>query len=199
MLIDKIFYINLDHRTDRRIEIESELNKFNLEYERFPAILHKTIGGVGCGKSHIEVLKLAKSRGYKRVMILEDDFMFTVSKENFEEYISKIDNVKFDVCLLSYHLIDSVNSNNYPFLKKVHEAQTTSGYIINDSYYDILIELFESAVINFEATNHHWLYAIDVAWKKLQKRDLWYCFYPRIGKQRPSYSDCGNTYNAEDW
>jgi GR25 family glycosyltransferase involved in LPS biosynthesis len=199
MLIDKIFYINLEHRDDRRKEIEKELNNFNLPYERFPAILHPTIGGVGCGKSHIEVLKLAKSRGYKRVMILEDDFMFTVSKEQFECNLSKLDNVKFDVCLISYHLIDSINSNSYPFLRKVNEAQTTSGYIINDNYYDILIDLFSSAVINFEATNQHWLYAIDVAWKKLQKRDLWYCFNPRLGKQRPSYSDCGNTYNQEDW
>jgi hypothetical protein len=47
--------------------------------------------------------------------------------------------------------------------------------------------------------DHHWLYAIDVAWKKLQKRDLWYCFNPRLGKQGPSYSDYGNTYNQEDW
>ena len=35
-LIDKIIYINLDHRLDRKKEIENELDRFNLKnYERF--------------------------------------------------------------------------------------------------------------------------------------------------------------------
>ena len=34
--IDKIFYINLDRRIDRRNEIEQELNNVELQYERFP-------------------------------------------------------------------------------------------------------------------------------------------------------------------
>jgi len=76
--IDRIFYINLYHRTDRKQEIETEFeNQGITNYERFPAIHHPTIGGVGCGRSHIEVLRIAKERGYKCVMILEDDFMFT--------------------------------------------------------------------------------------------------------------------------
>ena len=39
--IDKIIYINLEHRTDRREQIEGELDKFNLSYERFNAIKTK--------------------------------------------------------------------------------------------------------------------------------------------------------------
>ena len=77
--IDGIFYINLDHRTDRRAEIEGELSRFDLKFERFPAIAHK-IGGVGCGTSHLEVIKLAKKRGYKNVVIFEDDIEFIVDK-----------------------------------------------------------------------------------------------------------------------
>ena len=54
--IDHIFYINLDHRTDRDLEIQEELENYDIQgYERFPAILHDKIGGVGCGKSHISV------------------------------------------------------------------------------------------------------------------------------------------------
>jgi GR25 family glycosyltransferase involved in LPS biosynthesis len=196
MNIDCIFYINLDHRTDRKCEIEGELNSMGLPYERFAAIRHETIGGVGCGRSHVGVLKLAKERGYKRIMVLEDDFMFT---SNPHDALSKLDDVSFDVCLLSYNLFQSSESTEYPFLHRVHEAQTTSGYIINAHYYDALIAVFEDAIPKFEQTNHHWLYAIDVAWKVLQRRDTWYCFSPRIGKQRPSYSDCGNCYSEVDW
>ena len=37
--IDKIYYINLEERTDRKVSIEEQLNKFNIcNYERFSAI-----------------------------------------------------------------------------------------------------------------------------------------------------------------
>ena len=40
-LFGGVFYINLEHRTDRKDQIESELNKMNLKYERFNAIKRK--------------------------------------------------------------------------------------------------------------------------------------------------------------
>lgn len=199
-MFDHIFYINLDHRSDRRSEIERELEAMGLASisERFSAIRHETIGGVGCGRSHVEVLKLAKERGYKDILVLEDDFMFTVDKSEFEQGIERISDIPFDVCLLSYNLMDS-RETDYSFVKRVLEAQTTSGYIVKNHYYDALIQVFSDAVVGFEQTNYHWIYAIDVAWKVLQKRDVWYCFSPRFGKQRPSYSDCGNCVNDSDW
>jgi ribosomal-protein-serine acetyltransferase len=80
--IDKIIYINLSKRTDRREEIENELNNFNLYYERFEAIPTPECGIYGCGLSHLSVLKLAKERNYKNILILEDDFQFLVQWEN---------------------------------------------------------------------------------------------------------------------
>jgi glycosyl transferase family 25 len=199
--VDHIFYINLDHRKDRDLEIQEELIKYDIQgYEKFSGILHEKIGGVGCGKSHVEVLKLAKERGYKSIMILEDDFMFQVSKDEFYNAMENLNQVEsFDICLLSFYLIDSRECERYPFLRKVIEAQTTSGYIINEHYYDTLIRIFDEAIVLFENTNYHWLYAIDVAWKQLQIKDNWYCFVPRLGKQRPSYSDCGNTFSHVEW
>ena len=201
MKLDKVFFINLDHRQDRFAEIEGELESHGLSHicERFSAIRHETIGGVGCGRSHIEVLKLAKERGYSRVLILEDDFMFSVSKDEFQENIDKLDDIEFDVCLLSCQLMNFTTSQQHSFLHKVLEAQTTSGYIVSSHYYDELINVFSDAVSAFEATNSHWLYAIDVAWKTLQLRHNWVCFNPKLGKQRPSYSDCGNTFSETEW
>ena len=37
-MIDKIIYINLKERTDRRRHIEAQLNSFGVEYERFEAV-----------------------------------------------------------------------------------------------------------------------------------------------------------------
>ena len=82
--IEHIFYINLEHRTDRRAEIESELDAYGLKYERFNAFYTPPDGFIGCAQSHLAVLKLARERGYKNILIVEDDFKFVVSKEEFE-------------------------------------------------------------------------------------------------------------------
>jgi len=189
--IEHIFYINLAHRTDRRSEIEHELESMGLssQAERFDAIFMKP-GAFGCGYSHISVLKLAKERGYKNVLILEDDFMFVVDKETLETQCKLFfENVKeYNVCLFGYNTIKSEECE-FPFLQKVLNSQTTSGYLINENFYDILIDNFETAMINLKNGFIHWIYSIDQYWKILQPSSAWYQFKNRIGKQRPNYSD----------
>lgn len=201
MKIDKVFYINLEHRSDRKLEIETELYNYGIvDYERFNAIKHDDIGGVGCAKSHIEVLKIAKEREYKRILIFEDDFQFIIPKEEFYHYMQKIEDVDFDVCMLSYHLYQYNELPEMPFLKKVIEAETSSGYIINQHYYDKLINQISPAIPLLEQTNYHWLYSFDIVWKELQKIDKWVCFNPKIGIQRAnSFSDCSKTVNDGNW
>ena len=194
--IDKIIYINLEKRVDRREEIEKELINYNLEFERFNAIETQGFGILGCGLSHLSVFKLAKERNYKNVLILEDDFTFTVSKEDFEtnlEKFFKLD-LDYDVLFLSYYLNIESNNSEYEFLGKVIEAQTASGYLVNQKYYDKLIELFEWAIPLLQSTGEHWNYANDQVWKKLQKEDNWYYLIPRMGKQRNGYSDNSQIY-----
>ena len=196
--IDKIIYINLEKRSDRKKEIEEELNNFNLPFERFEAIETSGFGILGCGKSHLAVLKLAKERGYKNILILEDDFTFTVSKEKFENNLSHFfsENIDYDVCMISYYLNNYVDSK-YDFLYKVLDGQTASGYIVNEKYYDKLIDLYEYAMPLLETTREHWNYANDQIWKKLQPNDNWYSFIEKIGKQRASYSD--NSESFQDY
>ncbi|MCJ7637958.1 MAG: glycosyltransferase family 25 protein, partial [Nitrososphaeraceae archaeon] len=142
--IDKIFYINLDKRTDRRDEIEQELNKMELPYERFPAIYNSN-GIVGCGYSHLSVLKIARDRGYKNVLIFEDDFTFLVSKLELEIQLEQLFNSfnEFDVCFLSYGCNNFEDIPDNAFIKRVLDAQTASGYIVNEKYYSKLIDLYE--------------------------------------------------------
>ena len=198
--IDRIIYINLDKRTDRLEQINNEINKFSLEdkTEKFPAIHHSS-GTIGCGKSHLAVLKLAKERKYKNVLILEDDFYFVVSKDEFESNLKLFfENVKeFDVCLFSYNLNKS-ESCKYPFLLRLLDGQTASGYLVNESYYDSLINLYEEAIPLLEKTGKHWIYANDQVWKKLQAVDTWYCFKNRLGKQRHGFSDNSQCYREYD-
>jgi len=193
--IDKIFYINLDKRTDRRQDIEYELQRFGLmdhgTVERFPAISTPGRGIVGCTYSHLAVYKLAKERGYKNVLIFEDDFVFLSTKKDFYENMCKLFHVDFDVCMLAYHNTRDAVPTEYDFLMRTVEAQTGSGYIVNSSIYDRLIQLFEWAAPLLDETDRHWIYANDQVWKCLQCEDdvKWYCFKERIGKQQDGYSD----------
>lgn len=195
--IDHVFYINLEHRKDRKEQIENELEIMSLKQksERFEAIKGNP-GGIGCGLSHIEVLKIAKERNYENILLLEDDFEFVISKDEFETQLSLFfDKVKeYDICMLGFNH-QKIDDSSYDFLDKVLESQTTSAYLINQRFYDILIHNFEEAVNIYKVNpSSHWLYSIDQYWKKLQPTSFWYAFKKRIGIQRPGYSDISLSY-----
>lgn len=190
--IDKIIYINLDRREDRRIQIEEELSQHNLydKAERFSAIDRPGKGIVGCTYSHLEVLKYAKEKQWKNVLILEDDFTFLISKDDFERELEQFfnANIDYNVCMISYHIQKSTPTE-YPFITKVIEAQTASGYIVNENFYDKIIELYEYAAPLLDQTMQHWIYANDQVWKRIQPDSNWYALTTRCGKQRSGYSD----------
>jgi GR25 family glycosyltransferase involved in LPS biosynthesis len=186
--IGGIFYINLAKRTDRRCQIEDELARMGLTAERFEGIL-KSPGIVGCGYSHLAVLKEARDRGLKNVLIFEDDFELLVDKETFfgelERFFQR--GIPYDVVMLSYNIEKSVAIDD--LIMKVDAATTASGYIVNSAFYDTLIELYETNLPLLESTGHHWLYANDQIWKQLQPSAQWFAFTKRLGRQRGSYSD----------
>jgi glycosyl transferase family 25 len=200
--IDRILYINLEKRTDRKKDIENELqthleiDDYSNKVERFNAILNEENGCVGCTSSHLEVLKLAKRRGYKYIIIFEDDFQFLVSKREFADNINKLFelvNTGFDfkVVMLSYN---AMNRNDYnEFLDITNNVQTASGYLVNCNYLDMLISCLEEGERMLIRTGHHWKYINDQIWKKLQG-DKWYLFKQRIGRQKPGYSDLGKAF-----
>ena len=196
--ISKTIYINLKKRTDRKENIEKELNNFGLDYERFEAIETPGIGILGCGLSHLAILKLAKERNYENVIILEDDFTFLVSKEELQHQLTEFFKLKidYDTCFLSYN-IQRFQPLDNGIVNKILENQTASGYIVNNKYYDKLINLYEYAMPLLAQTRSHWIYANDQIWKKLQEKDNWYYFIKRIGKQQDGYSD--NTERFEKY
>jgi glycosyl transferase family 25 len=200
--IDKIFYINLDSRTDRREHFESHVIPYfkdlELRLERFPAIQNSN-GAIGCSLSHLAILKKAKQEGYRYCLILEDDFQFLVSKEVFYEQLHNLFNLvqqkesplDFKVIMLAYNAINQEPFND--FLDKTTNAQTTAGYIVNSAYYDELITCWEEGYQLFLQTGQHWNYSCDQYWKQLQK-EKWFLFKTRIGRQIAGYSDCGKRY-----
>jgi hypothetical protein len=81
--IEKVLYINLDIRTDRKDEIEQQFKNVNLpedKIERISAVYNQH-GALGCTASHIKCIKYAKEQGWKNVLILEDDYNFINNNE----------------------------------------------------------------------------------------------------------------------
>jgi glycosyl transferase family 25 len=183
-----IYVINLDQRTDRLEQITKELGDMGLKFKRFPAI--KTTPGIlGCGLSHLAVLKEARDLGLKNVLIFEDDFKFLIGKEEFHEKIENfLRSESFDLVMLAYLVQKSEPVEGKAYIK-VLNGQTASGYIVNERFYGKLIDLYEEAMPLLKSTGQHWNYANDSVWKKLQPAADWFAFVPRMGYQRASMSD----------
>lgn len=83
-IFEGTFVINLENRKDRYKDVYNEFKKQKIDtiVEYLPAIRHH-YGMVGCSLSHLECVKLAKQRGWKSVLIFEDDIVFT---SHFEQY-----------------------------------------------------------------------------------------------------------------
>lgn len=183
------FYINLDIRTDRRLQFEEECQKMNIVVERFPAIKHD-IGGIGCTESHIAVLKKARDLKLESVTIFEDDFQFLISREEYDQILSNLPN-DYDVVMLSYNMRQSEPYNE--MFGKVIEVQTASGYIVHSRFYDNLINRMEEGLILFKnnpSDDHSFIN--DQYWKPLQPISKWYYSLKRVGLQRPSFSNLMN-------
>lgn len=101
-------FINLSHRQDRLFHMLNELDRVQLEAERFEAIrtadhqwdyskygtmLNRTPGAVGCHVSQVEVMKEALSLG-KCAFVMEDDLVFATDIKKRLDYIQDFVNEK---------------------------------------------------------------------------------------------------------
>jgi len=192
--IDAIYYINLDIRPDRNDEFIQEIQKIDFPSDkiiRVPAIHKKSMGALGCTLSHIKTINMFIQSGKEHCIIFEDDFIFDPTNiDRVPEMISNLfTQVQFDICMLSGNIIKS-HPTKYPFLKKVEEGLTSSGYILSKYFAPTLLKnLKESSHLlehNYEEPE---LYALDAYWINLQPISNWYVFEPKLGLQRVSYSD----------
>lgn len=193
--IKNIFYINLEHRQDRKKHIEEQLNQVGLShYERFNAIKLSN-GRVGCSMSHLKCLQIAKQRNYEHILICEDDTTFL----NPSLFIKQI-NTFFKKKLVKDWDVLLFAGNNVPPYKKIDNTciqishcQTTTCYLVNGHYFDILINNIKEGINSLlREPNNHVNYAIDKYWIQLQKKNKWFLIIPPTVIQREDYSDIEN-------
>jgi GR25 family glycosyltransferase involved in LPS biosynthesis len=196
--IDCVYYMNLDHREDRRAQIEGELDKLGVpqaKQTRIPGIYKPGFGILGCGLAHKRAIETFLASPHKTCLIFEDDFEFTVDMDYVHMLLDSIfqEGIKFDCIMLAGVILEAMPTA-YPFLLKVLNAHTASGYLITKEFAPTLLESYTESTRLLEDTYNETgvkeiSYHNDIYWKKYQASSRWFLINPRIGEQRQSYSD----------
>ena len=187
------FYINLESRTDRKQHVEAQLDTLGMKevVKRFNAI-RLPMGALGCSLSHLKCIETARENNWEHVLIVEDDIYF-LDPSLFIQQINKFFNNKkneFDVVLIA--------GNNMPPYKKiddtcvqVSQCQTTTGYLVLNHYFDIMIENIREGINNLlREPAKHGMFAIDKFWFQLQRQNRWYLIIPlTVTQKEGDYSD----------
>jgi glycosyl transferase family 25 len=184
--LDKVVYINLDKRTDRRTHMEGVTATFGNKVHRFAAIEG---GSIGCTKSHVAVLRQAMEENVSNILILEDDVEWTQFESGYAQLESLVSN-PYDVIMLGAGSLVQGDAPN-----RVYTAQCAHAYIVNKHYIPILLQTFEDGLQCLIASPaQEYLYAHDQYWKNLQPFHKWYIVLPFLMYQRPDYSDIQKQY-----
>ena len=198
--VDVVYYINLDHRPDRNEEFMKEMQLVGFPFRkiiRIPGVYKPGQGDWGCSLSHLRAMQTFHDSPYKNCIIFEDDFTFSQKPSYIHTVMSDFfaKSIPYDVCMLSGSTGHS-EPTPYPFLSKVYDAQTASGYIVSKSFSDTLLKnyqegsrLIEESYQRGKGDHIQGPYCIDQYWKRLQPVNNWYIFEPKLGKQRDSFSD----------
>lgn len=159
-----VYYINLPARTDRKALFEGRAAKLGIEATWFeaivpdPSIVTPLYEGhedptraqkIGCTLSHQAVIREAKRRGLKNVLIFEDDCVFL---DGFLEHLTKsVDELRSFEWDLFYiggepnNTMEQISENLYT-MKTQGGIYTTHAYAVNSCFYDRILEVNPSHI-----------------------------------------------------
>jgi len=211
--------LNLEHRRDRQIAITEEFQKTNISLTwgstinpRLPEHLHLTKdcfdertcpGQVGCQMSHIWAIENAIELDLDYVAIVEDDFRFhsfvdpayvsDALRETMTKWVPEWDVIAGSLNMIETQILFpsavSVSPTTQLDIVRIHEAQTTTFYIVRKSIFLPLLQAYKECDVK---KDYHT--AIDQCFKPLQKTSMWIGFSPQLGTQSPSFSDIESAF-----
>jgi len=188
--LDKIIYINLDHRIDRKASIERQLSVFSPgKVFRFPGIYQPASGFVGCAQSHIQVLEIAIQEQFKNVLIVEDDMMWNQIEKHYCIFEYLATTKPYDVIVLggSKAIYDKETL-------KVTQVEAPVAYLVNNTYFKTLLENYQAGLNLLIQINYPQTFCLDQFWKSLQPAGNWYIVRPCLSYQGNDFSDIENRF-----
>ena len=212
-IADSGFYINLEKRTDRKNNIESQLHKLGLVgVERFNAITSLRSPQLGCNKSHYTLFENFIKTDGEVLLVLEDDCLFLdVIYEESDEIINDIFSVEWDIFWLGCKNRRSPlpNKNNTYFTTSTSHAQSylikkkLCEHILNtypfDSLNNILIDellclsMYGPDVVRYP--NKYNFYNLENPYDVMERKFISLCYDESLTTQYNSYSDLWNHSN----
>ena len=149
----------------------------------------------GCLKSHLGVIKLALERGYKKILILEDDTEFIQPFSNFYKicrslkdydmlylagsHIKKCQPIKISGKAKDTNIITGTHALALSNIKKVVKTVTTGSYCIGEK----AMRFFVANIIRYPKE-------VDTFYGDvMQPKFACYCIVPHMTKQLDGYSD----------
>lgn len=200
---DKVWYVNLDRRSDRRATIETALTDNNITAERWAAQDGNPWGyskgllrqEVGCLISHLKLIKHCKQEGYEKVLILEDDAEFLPKFEfKFSERVRGVPPSWTMLYFGGNHTLtdpDARRAHPIPgtrYVIKCCYTLTTHAYGLKAAAYDPIIEVLEppDKVFNDNLRQSLDLYYAELQWKRQVNA---YAFHPALITQADGFSD----------
>jgi GR25 family glycosyltransferase involved in LPS biosynthesis len=169
-MIDKIYCINLDEREDRWLKMEDQFNKIDYNVQRVEAEVgteddfnpnNRTMGQLGCLKSHLKVIEDAIENDYENILIFEDDVVIC---DDFNERLIKMMNYVPENWATIYlggncyhehekHIPYKETVNKY--IKRNNQVYGTWAIIINKKIFENLKHLYKYRIYNADGVHVH--------------------------------------------
>lgn len=195
-----IYCVNLESRPDRWEQVQKEFNKFNItNVNRFNAVDGSKIGNpnprllkgeVGILVTHINIIDMAKDKGFENILIMEDDVYFTDELFKLEEYMSAVPNDWDMLYFGANHVygklpLEMVNEK----IAKLNFSVGLQCVAIKNTMFDKILNI----IPNIEKQ-------IDAYYGDLHKECNAYCFNPNMALQREGFSDIqGRNVNYDEF
>lgn len=151
---DRIYCINLPHRTDKWDKCKEEFSKYDFldKVTRFNGIqiqgsfYHVNVRAAGCFLSHLEIINKCKEENVKSVLILEDDVEFHNDPiNNLRLSVDELKGQDWDIFYLGMNVTDEKFKDPLirvsPNLLRIKSALTTHAISYNYTVYNKILDL----------------------------------------------------------
>lgn len=200
LFIDKLYYLNLQHRSDRLMQIQNEFASVGWlnRSELVVAAAVPTHGAIGCVRSHLRALRrFLADPNARHALIVEDDLEFTADpRVNITRFLTDHGHDGWDVLMLASNTMKEEPYKEYAIRALV--AGTTSAYAVTRAFAPKVIQAFEEGLhqLRYAEVYDPPHFAADAIWQPLQLVSRWYCLAPKVARQRPGFSDIEKTVVA---
>ena len=191
-IFDKAYCINLKSSTQRWEYAKSQFDRFGLEVDRFDAVNGKEVipegkngllaGEVGIIRSNYEIIKDAKEKGYKQIVIFEDDVeMDPDFDKKFDEYYNAVPENWAFIYMGGNHVGGYRHINDK--IATIYNTYAIHAICVKDVLFDHILSLLPKE-----------RHAVDVTYAHLQKVFPSYVFRPHLCWQKDGVSDIQGGY-----